>query len=125
MKQRLYVLLAVAAVIACSCAEDTMSASAPLPTLPVQRDIWITGTIQRGSDRYAPGDYTTILLDRPSASPCNDRMVTDILLGNGRAPAPTLLLPYLNQRVAVRGRVICPESGIQFTPQPDVVFPIW
>lgn len=102
-----------------------MSASAPLPTLPLQHDIWITGTVQRGSGEYAPGDYTTIMLDRPSTSPCNDKVVSDILLGEGGRPAPTLLLPYLNQRVTVKGRVTCPDTGIQFTPQPDVVFPVW
>lgn len=124
MKRRLCVLVP-AAVIAGLWSENAMSASPPLPTLPLQYDIWITGTIQRGSGKYAPGDYTTIMLDRPSTSPCNDKEVSDILLGEGGAPAPTLLLPYLNQRVAVRGRVICPDSGIQFTPQPDVVFPVW
>jgi len=25
----------------------------------------------------------------------------------------------------VRGRVICPDSGIRFTPTPDFVFPIY
>jgi hypothetical protein len=124
MKKRLPVL-AMAALIASAWPERTMSASPPSRTLPLQGDIWITGTIQRGSGQYAPGDYTTILLDRPSTSPCNDKVVTDILLGQGGTPAPTLLLPYLNQRVAVRGRVICPNSGIQFSPQPDVVFPVW
>ncbi|CAN7748334.1 hypothetical protein LJR267_010384 [Paraburkholderia hospita] len=124
MKKRLPVL-AMAALIASAWPEGTMSASPPSRTLPLQGDIWITGTIQRGSGQYAPGDYTTILLDRPSTSPCNDKVVTDILLGQGGTPAPTLLLPYLNQRVAVRGRVICPNSGIQFSPQPDVVFPVW
>ncbi|NUY04434.1 hypothetical protein [Paraburkholderia youngii] len=124
MKRRLCGLLAVAA-IAGFWPETTMPASPPLPTLPLQRDIWITGTIGRGSGTYAPGDYTTITLDRPSTSPCTDKVVTDILLGEGGAMPPTLLLPYLNQRVAVRGRVICPESGIQFEPQPDFVFPIW
>ena len=124
MKRR-YVLLAAAVVIASSWSEDALSASSPLRTLPLQGDIWITGTIQRGSGEYAPGDYTTILLDRPSASPCNDKVVTEILLGEGGTPSPTLLRPYLNQRVAVRGRVSCPNPGIQFSPQPDVVFPVW
>ncbi|WP_180736529.1 hypothetical protein [Paraburkholderia sp. PGU19] len=124
MKKRLPVL-AMAALISSAWPEGTMPASPPSRTLPLQGDIWITGTIQRGSGQYAPGDYTTILLDRPSTSPCNDKVVTDILLGQGGTPAPTLLLPYLNQRVAVRGRVICPDSGIQFSPQPDVVFPVW
>ncbi|MFC0403004.1 hypothetical protein [Paraburkholderia rhizosphaerae] len=124
MKRR-HVLLAAAVLIASSWSEDALSASSPLHTLPLQGDIWITGTIQRGSGKYAPGDYTTILLDRPSASPCNDKVVTDILLGEGGTPSPTLLLPYLNRRVPVRGRVICPNSGIQFSPRPDVVFPVW
>ena len=82
-------------------------------------------TIQRGNGTLAQGDYTTIMLDRTSTSPCDDRVVTSILLGERGTPAPTLLLPYLNQRVAVRGRVICPGSGIQFAPQPDDVFPVW
>jgi hypothetical protein len=45
-------------------------------------------------------------LDRPSTSPCNDKVVTDIVLGRAGVPAPLLLLPYLGQRVAVKGRVI-------------------
>lgn len=124
MKTRLSVLV-MAALLAGCWPESAIPASLPLRTLPLQGDIWITGTIQRGSGQYAPGDYTTILLDRPSTSPCNDKAVTDILLGDGGKPAPTLLLPYLNQRVAVRGRVVCPDTGIQFSPQPDVVFPVW
>ena len=124
LKRPLCVLFPVI-VIAGLWSENAMSASPPLPTLPLQHDIWITGTVQRGSGAYAPGDYTTITLDRPSTSPCNDTVVSDILLGEGGEPAPTLLLPYVNQRVAVRGRVTCPDSGIQFTPQPDVVFPVW
>lgn len=49
----------------------------------------------------------------------------DILIGIGGNPAPTLLLPYLDQRVAVKVRVSCPRSGTQFSPQPDMVFPVW
>jgi hypothetical protein len=74
--------------------------------LPSQQDIWITGTIQRGQRQYAPGDYASLRLDRPSTSPCNDKVVTDIVLGRAGVPAPLLLLPYLGQRVAVKGRVI-------------------
>lgn len=64
-----------------------------------------------------------LLLDRPTASHCDDKVVSDILLGNAGATDPKLLLPYLGQHVAVRGRVICPDSGIRFTPTPDFVFP--
>ena len=117
--------LLTAAAIAMCWSGEAGPTSAPIRTLPLQDDIWITGTIQRGSDQYAPGDYTTILLDRPATSPCSDKAVTDILLGNGGIPGPALLLPYLDQRVAVKGRVSCPRSGIQFSPQPDVVFPVW
>jgi hypothetical protein len=120
-----HVLLVTGAAIFICWSGDAVPASAPVRTLPLQDDIWITGTIQRGSGQYAPGDYTTILLDRPASSPCNDKVVTDILLGNGDAPGPALLLPYLDQRVALKGRVSCPRSGIQFSPQPDVVFPVW
>jgi len=124
MKRRSCELLAATA-IAALVSETAAPASSPLPTLPLQRDIWLTGAVAYGSGTYAPGDYTTIMLDRPSTSPCNDKAVTDILLGEGSVSPPTLLLPYLNQRVAVRGRVICPGSGIQFAPQPDDVFPAW
>ena len=124
MKKQLWALLA-AAVIVSSWSKETVSASPQLQTLPLERDIWITGTIQRGSGKFALGDYTTIRLDRPSTSPCNDQIVTDLLLGEGESAEPALLLPYLNQLVAVRGRVNCPETGVQFAPQPDVVFPIY
>jgi hypothetical protein len=119
------ILLAAAAAMTMFWSGEIHSTSSPLRTLPLQGDIWITGTIQRGSDRYVPGDYTTILLDRPATSPCSDKVVTDIPLGVSGSPSPTLLLPYLDQRVVVRGRVMCPNSGIQFSPQPDVVFPVW
>ncbi|MGF6820803.1 hypothetical protein OKW33_007697 [Paraburkholderia atlantica] len=123
MKRRLCVLVP-AVMTAGLWSENVMSAS-PLPTLPLQHDIWITGTVERGGGKYALGDYPTIVLDRPSTSPCNDTVLSDIPLADGGEAAPSLLLPYLNQRVAVKGRVSCPDSGIQFTPQPDVVFPVW
>ena len=124
MKKRLPALLA-SAILAAGSAATAVATEPPLKTLPLQQDIWITGTIERGNGLYAPGDYTTLRLDRPSASPCNDTVVTDILLGKAGVPDPLLLLPYLGQRVAVRGRVVCPDSGIRFTPTPDVVFPIY
>jgi hypothetical protein len=123
MKRRSCATLAAVALIAGSLPAGAEAASPPRQILPRERDIWITGTIQQG--KYTPGDYATILLVRPSTSPCNDQVVRDILLGKKGAPDPTLLLPYLNQRVAVRGRILCPDSGTQFTPQPDVVFPIY
>jgi hypothetical protein len=116
--------LAAAVLIAGSCPAMAVPAGPPLKTLPLQQEIWIGGTIQQGNGQYAPGDYTTLLLDRPAASPCNDKVVTDILLGKAGATDPKLLLPYLGQHVAVRGRVICPDSGIRFTPTPDFVFPV-
>jgi hypothetical protein len=120
-----HLLVVTAAALTMCWSGDAMPASAPVRTLPLQDDIWITGTIQRGSGQYASGDYTTILLDRPASSPCSDKVVTDIRLGSGGTPGPAPLLPYLDQRVAVKGRVSCPRSGIQFSPQPDVVFPVW
>ncbi|AOK21385.1 hypothetical protein [Burkholderia ubonensis] len=115
-----------AAALAAGAFPAAVVAVAPLPrALPAQQDIWISGTIQRGSGQFAPGDYTTIRLDRPAASPCSDKVVTDILLGQAGTAEHLLLLPYLNQRVAVRGRITCPDSGIQFAPTPDFVFPIY
>src|SRR3978361_2096989 len=109
MKHRSQALLALA-VPAVASAASAMATEPPLKTLPSQQEIWITGTIERGNGEYAPGDYATLRLDRPSASPCNNRAVTNILLGKaGGVPDPLLLLPYLGQRVAVRGRVVCPD----------------
>jgi hypothetical protein len=93
MKQRSKALLALAILAASPAA--AAAAEPPLKTLPSQQDIWITGTIQRGHGQYAPGDYTTLRLDRPSTSPCNDKVVTDIVLGMAGVPEPLLLLPYL------------------------------
>ncbi|KWC36932.1 hypothetical protein WL51_17425 [Burkholderia ubonensis] len=125
MKVRSRGLLAAAA-LAAGAFPAAAVAVAPLPrALPAQQDIWISGTIRRGSGQFAPGDYTTIRLDRPAASPCSDKVVTDILLGQAGTAEHLLLLPYLNQRVAVRGRITCPDSGIQFAPTPDFVFPIY
>ena len=125
MNRRSFTVLAALSISASLWSEGALSASQPLRTLPLGRDIWLTGTIQRGNDTNAPGDDTTIMLDRASTSPCDDSVVTDILLGERGAPGPTPLLPYLNQRVAVKGRVVCPGSGTRFTPQPDDVFPVW
>jgi hypothetical protein len=47
----------------------------------------------RGSGTYALGDYTTLLFDRPSTSPCNDKVVIDIQRGKGGAIDPMFLLP--------------------------------
>ncbi|AOI68497.1 hypothetical protein [Burkholderia ubonensis] len=123
MKVRLRGLLAAAA-LAAGAFSGAVVAVAPR-ALPALQDIWISGTIQRGNGEFAPGDYTTIRLDRPAASPCSDKVVTDILLGRADTTEHLLLLPYLNQRVAVKGRITCPDSGIQFAPTPDFVFPIY
>ena len=124
MKERSQALL-TSAVLAAGSAAAAVAAEPPLKTLPSRQDIWITGTIQRGSGQYAPGDHTSLRLDRPSTSSCNDKVVTNIVLGKAGVPDRLLLLPCLGQRVAVRGRVICPDSGIRFTPTPDFVFPIY
>lgn len=124
MKKSSQALLA-SAILAVGSAATAVATEPPLKILPLQQDIWITGTIERGNGQYAPGDYTTLRLDRPSASPCDEKVVSDILIGKAGLPDPLLMLPYLGQRVAVRGRVICPDSGIRFMPTPDVVFPIY
>lgn len=54
---------------------------------------WITGTLQRGKRQYAPGDYTTLRLDRPSTSACDVKIVSDILLG--KAAFRTFCLCYV------------------------------
>ena len=98
-----------------------------LPWPPSRRRNRTSGSLarQRGNGQYAPGGSTSLRLDSPSTSPGNDKVVTDIVLGKAGVPDHLLLQPYLGQRVAVKGRIICPGSGIQFTPTPDFVFPIY
>ena len=105
-------------------ARPAANAGPPLKTLPLQQDIWIEGTIQQGNGQSAPGDNRPLLLNHPAASPCNDKVVTDILPGKAGATNTKLQPPYLGQHVAVRGRLICPDSGIRFTPTPEFVFPV-
>jgi hypothetical protein len=69
-----------------------------------------------------PAELTALLVWHAGAGNMHP---IDILIGIGGNPAPTLLLPYLDQRVAVKVRVSCPRSGTQFSPQPDMVFPVW
>jgi hypothetical protein len=125
MKNRSHVLLVVAALSAGVLPAAGVPATAPLHVLPVQHDIWLSGTLHRNDGKRTGADSTTIRLDRPAASPCSDSVVTDILVGDATAKDPVFLLPYVNQRVAVKGRVICPASGIRFAPEPDFVFPIY
>ncbi|WP_231130442.1 hypothetical protein [Burkholderia cepacia] len=83
-----------AAALAAGAFPAAVVAVAPLPrALPAQQDIWISGTIQRGSGQFAPGDYTTIRLDRPAASPCSDKVVTDIQLGRAGSTEHLRWLP--------------------------------
>lgn len=51
--------LFAAAALAAGAVPATVIAIAPLPrALPIQQDIRIAGTIQRGNGQFAPGDYT-------------------------------------------------------------------
>ncbi len=125
MKNRSHVLLAVAALSAAVQPAAGAPATGSLHVLPMQHDIWLSGTLHRNDGKRTGADFTTIRLDRPAASPCSDSVVTDILVGDAIAKDPVFLLPYVNQRVAVKGRIICPASGIRFAPEPDFVFPIY
>jgi hypothetical protein len=125
MKNRSYLLLVVAGLSTGVLPAAGVPATAPLHVLPVQHDIWLSGTLHRNDGKGMGANSTTICLDRPAASPCSDSVVTDILVGDTTAKDPVFLLPYVNQRVAVKGRVICQASGIRFAPEPDFVFPIY
>jgi hypothetical protein len=125
VKDRSHVLLVVAALSARVLPAAGVLATAPLHVLRVQHDIWLNGTLHRNDGKRTGADSTTIRLDRPAAAPCSDSVVTDILVGDATAKDPVFLLPYVNQRVAVKGHVICPASGIRFAPEPDFVFPIY
>ncbi|SAL06921.1 hypothetical protein AWB81_07823 [Caballeronia arationis] len=107
MKQRSKALLAFLAASPAAAA----AAEPPLKTLPSQQDIWITGTIQRGHGQYAPGDYTTLRLDRPSNSPCNDKVVTDIVLGMAGVPEPLLrIFGGARRQHPARSRAVGPAA---------------
>src|SRR5579864_2529555 len=106
--------LAAAVLIAGSCPAIAVPAGPPLKTLPLQQDIWIGGTIQQGNGQYAPGDYTTLLLDHPAASPCNDKVVTDILLGRAaqRTRSSCYLIWDSMSPSGGASSVRSPESGL-------------
>jgi hypothetical protein len=118
--------LALAALAAAS-AGTAMAAEPSLKTLPLQQDIWITGTVQRDAGQSLPANQTTLQLDRPAISPCNGHVVTALVLDKAGPADPSLLLSRRGQRIALRGRVTCSSSGIQFSPmpEPDDVFPIY
>ncbi|QIE30410.1 hypothetical protein [Caballeronia sp. SBC2] len=86
MKKRSQALL-TSVILAVGSAATAVAAESPLKTLPSQQEIWITGTIERGKGQYAPGDYTTRRLGRPSTSPCDDKVVSNILLGKAGVPS--------------------------------------
>lgn len=92
---------------------------------PCGRHRFASPAIPAGQRGVRPGGLYDDPAGCPAASPCSDRVVTDILLGRADTTEHLLLLPYLNQRVAVKGRITCPDSGIQFAPTPDFVFPIY
>lgn len=85
MKKSSQALLA-SAILAVGSAATAVATEPPLKILPLQQDIWITGTIERGNGQYALGDYTILRLDRPSAPPCDEKVVSDILIGKAGLP---------------------------------------
>jgi hypothetical protein len=123
MKERSQALLA-SAVLAVGSAAAAVAAEPPLKTLPSQQDIWITGTIQRGNGQYAPGEHTSLRLDRPSTSPCNDKVVT---MGRQAYWSVRFCRLIWGSKSRSRGAssVRIPVSGIRFTPTPDFLFPIY
>ena len=72
MKERSQALLALA-VLAAGSAAAAVAAEPPLKTLPLQQDIWITGTIQRGSGPDVPGHHTSLRPTRAVAIPQRPR----------------------------------------------------
>lgn len=123
MKTRLAILAAATMCAGMGVAGGALAGIPPLNTFPFDHQIGHTPPVQHGNGTSAPSNFTTTIHDRAS-TPCDDADVADILRGKRGAPVPTLVLPYLNQRVALRGSVICPGSGSRLMPEPDDVFPI-
>src|SRR5471032_2948288 len=125
MKKRAQAVLALA-VLAAGSAATAMAAEPPLQTLPLQQEIWITGTVQRSAGQFLSGNQTTLQLDRRTISPCNGHVMTAVVLDKASPAEPSFLQSRWGQRVALRGRVTCSGSGIRFSPmpEPDDVFTI-
>ena len=126
MRNRSHALFA-SATLAAGSAALAMAAEPPLKILPLQQDIWITGTVQQNAGQFLPGNQTTLRLDFPAMSPCDNYVVTAVMLDKAGPAEPLLLLSRRGQRIALRGRVTCSSSGVRFfpMPEPDYVFPIY
>jgi hypothetical protein len=126
MKIRSHALFA-SATLAAGSAALAIAAEPPLKTLPLQQDIWITGTMQPHAGQLLSGNQTTLRLDFPAISPCDNHVVTAVKLEKAGQAEPLLLLSRRGQRIALRGRVTCSSSGVRFSPmpEPDYVFPIY
>jgi hypothetical protein len=79
MRNRSHALFA-SATLAAGSAALAMAAEPPLKILPLQQDIWITGTVQQNAGQFLPGNQTTLQLDFPAMSPCDNHVVTAVML---------------------------------------------
>lgn len=116
-------LVIVVALLALSGPVESARAEQQLPQ--EGRPFLLTGTIRISSGKYASGAYTMIVLDKPSRSPCRNEIVREILLWNPRVGDSTILSNLKDQRVVVKGAIACPNSGIQFSPDPQFAAPVF
>lgn len=87
--------------------------------MPEDELIFVTGRITIGRDVTASGHYTQIVLDQEEISPCDNTKVRTIMIWNMNVGDHMQLASYIDDRVAVMGKIICPRSGIIFAPDPN------
>ncbi|WP_233860252.1 hypothetical protein [Paraburkholderia sp. HD33-4] len=93
--------------------------------MPEGELIYLVGKITVGQDKYASGHYTQIDLLNTEISPCTGKPVRQMLLWNMNVGDPMILAKYVDQVVVVGGTINCPVAGIQFSPDPQRVVPVY
>lgn len=87
--------------------------------MPADEMIFLVGQITVGHDVTASGHYTQIVLDQPQISPCDHKPIRTIMIWNMNVGDHMQLASYTDERVVVLGKINCPNSGIQFAPDPN------
>jgi hypothetical protein len=118
-------IAAIAAFVGIS-ASHAAPLDAPGPRLmPEGQSVWLAGRITVGRNKYASGYYTQIELLQPETSPCDHKTVRQMLIWNMDVGDHMQLASYANELVVVRGLINCPNSGIQFAPEPNKITTVY
>ncbi|WP_186122646.1 hypothetical protein [Burkholderia gladioli] len=114
----------VATILAASLCAASAAHAFP-QVIPEETPVFLAGVITVGEGKFAYGHYTQIELITPEISPCTHKPVRQILLWNANIGDAMILAKYVDTKVVAQGIISCPNSGIQFSPDPQRVVPIF